>query len=84
MPICVPTSRVHAQRRNSPPSLLSARARQLQALGRGAEVEQYKAALKHYRHDPNHAAANKAARRLEDLNNRGAKLVKLVIDYLTK
>lgn len=83
MPIGVPPSRVHAQRRNSPPSFLTAGARQLQALGRGAEVEQYKAALKRYRHDPNRAAANKA-RRVEDLKSRGARLVKLVIDDLTK
>jgi hypothetical protein len=47
------------------------------------EVEPYKAARRRYRQDPNRAATNKA-RRLEDLNSRGAKLVKLVIDDLTK
>jgi hypothetical protein len=39
MPIGVQASRVHAQRRNRPPTLLSARARQQQAPGREAEVE---------------------------------------------
>ena len=76
-------SRVHAQRRNKPPSAMSAGARMLHALGRGAEVERIKAALKRYRQDPNRMAQNKA-RRLEDLKTRGARLVKLVIDDLTK
>jgi hypothetical protein len=57
IPIGVPASRVHVQRRNRPPSLLSHGARLLQALGRRAEVEHYKATLKRYRNDPNRAAA---------------------------
>jgi hypothetical protein len=77
------TSRVHAQRRNKPPSAMSTGARMLHALGRGAEVEHIKAALKRYREDPNRMAQNKP-RRLEDLKTRGARLVKLVIDVLAK
>jgi hypothetical protein len=76
-------SRVHAHRRNKTSSSVSAGARMLQALGRGAEVERIKAALKRCRHDPNRIAHNKA-RRLEDLSSRGARLVRLVIDYLAK
>jgi hypothetical protein len=46
MPIVMrATSRMHAQRRNKPPSLVYAGARQLQALGRGGEVERIKASL---------------------------------------
>jgi hypothetical protein len=78
------TSRVHAQRRNKPPSAMSDGARIPHALGRGAEVdERIKAALKRYREDPNRMAQNKA-RRLEDLKTRGARLAKLVTDDLAK
>jgi hypothetical protein len=55
----------------------------LHALGRGAEVERIKHALKRYREDPNRMAQNKA-RRLEDFKSRGARLVKLVIYDLAK
>jgi hypothetical protein len=62
-----------------------ARARQVQALGRGgggAEVERIKATLKSYKHccgGSNRVAHNKA-RRLKGLSNRGARLLKLVLD----
>jgi hypothetical protein len=52
MPTGAPSSRGHAQRRNRPPSLVSVGERKMQALGRGSEVERYKAALRRYRHEP--------------------------------
>ena len=65
------------QRRRLP--VLSAGTRQLQALGRDAEVEAFKAAVRWNRQQADRAAPSKR-RRLEDMSSRGARMLRMVLE----
>jgi hypothetical protein len=59
--------------------VLSARIRRVHALGRGAEVEAFKATVRLHRYQADRAAPNKSMR-LENLSSRGARMLRTFLD----
>jgi hypothetical protein len=76
--LIVAQARWEQQERRRLPVLLAG-TRQLQALGRDAEVEAFKAAVKWNRQQADHAAPSKS-RRLEDMSSRGARMLRMVLE----
>jgi hypothetical protein len=76
--LIVAQARWEQQQRRRPP-VLSARTRQLQALGRDAEVEAFKATVRWNRQQADRPAPSKS-RRLEDMSNRRARMLRVVLE----